>query len=137
MGALPEKGQETRLPPARPQPYLGHHLCRVCLPPHIPRLRDSTRRSVHRAPGPPAPSPVSRRLPQPHSKFASALAHWLAGWRSREAAAHSPTQAEPRPLGRPHVTHCRQASTSGHSPPESREGGAGCQAGGPAGTFAL
>lgn len=54
--------------------------------------------SPGRAPGPPAPSPVTRRLPPPHSKFASALTHWLAGWRSREAAAHCPDAGGAPPL---------------------------------------
>ena len=74
-----------------------------------------------------APSPVHLRLPPPHSKFASALTHWLAGRQSREETAQPPTQAEPRPSGRPGVTHSRLATTSGHPLSQSREGGVCCQ----------
>lgn len=101
MGASPEKGRETRLPQGRPPRYLGRLFCRTRLAPHIPRRREAVARSGPRVPGPPAPPPVTRRPPPPHSKFAAALTHWLAGGRSREAAAQPLTQAEPRPRASP------------------------------------
>lgn len=82
------------------------------------------------APGPPAPAPVTRRLPRPHSKFASAPTHWLAGGGHVRPRRSRRRRGAPPP-GRPP----RDARSSGvdirASAGQDCEGGAGCRRVGP------